>query len=166
MTDDDWEVGDFSSGATQRMTLVGEPTIVRRFSFPFLHAQLVIEYNGSLPDWFPTIIASLEELADLPANWDSYGAKPIRRPSILAAIELLLCVVDDKTPAPIVVPTNRGTVMFEWHTRGIDLEVEVFSPGRLHVAFEVAGEDAEQEMEMDSDLSPLIDCIRRLADAD
>jgi hypothetical protein len=164
MTDDDWGSGDISTAATQRMTLVGWPTSVRRFSFPFLNGLLVIECEGSLPNWFQQTIASLDEVGNLPTNWDSYGARKIRHSSIRAAIELLLCVMDERTPAPAVVPTNRGTVMFEWHAGGVDLEVEAFGPGRAHVAFEDSREGTNWEAEIGSDLSRLVACIQRLSE--
>jgi hypothetical protein len=163
ITDEDWKFGDITTASTQRSTLACWPATVQRFRFPFLHGQLVIECQGSLPKWFQEAIASLDELGELPANWDSYGAKRIRHSSILAAIELLFCVMRDETPAPAVVPTNRGTVMLEWHTQGVDLEVEVIGPGRLHVAFENTGEGTEWEEEIGSNLSHLIECIDRLS---
>lgn len=166
ITDDDWKAGDISTASTQRMTLVGWSTTVRRFRFPFLHGELVIECEGSLPEWFPETIAALDELGDLTSNWDSYGARRIRRSSILATIELLLCVTGDGTPSPTVVPTNRGAVMLEWHTSGVDLEVEVYGPGRLHVTFEDAREGTEWDAEIGSDLSQLVECIRRLSKAE
>ena len=85
ITDDDWKTGDTSTASTQRMTLVGWPTTVRRFSFPFLQGQLLVEWDGPLPDWFEQAIASLDELGDLESNWDSYGAKRIRHSPIVAA---------------------------------------------------------------------------------
>ena len=72
-------------------------------------------------------------LVDLLPNWDSYGARQISGRSIGAAVDLLLQVMRVDTPQPAIVPTSDGFVQIEWHTRGIDLEVEVVSPTLIHV---------------------------------
>jgi hypothetical protein len=166
ITDEDWDVGNISTAATHRTTLVGRSTSLRRSLFPFLEDQLVVEYEGPLPGWFQDAIASLNELARLPVNWDSYGAGKIRHSSIIATVELLLCIMRDDTPVPALVPTNRCTVQVEWHTRGIDLEVEVRGPGRLHVAFEDAHDGTEWDADISSDLSQLVNSIERLSERD
>ena len=75
----------------------------------------------------------LLELLKLPANWDNEGALPIRLENVLAAIDISRDVMQSTTPAPSVVPTNRGGVQLEWHTGGLDLEVEIVSPTRVVV---------------------------------
>ena len=115
---------------------------------------------------FSTAIASLKELARLPENWDSYGAERIRQSSILATIKLLFCIMLDDTPVPALVPTNRRTVLVEWHTRGIDLEVEVLAPDRFHVTFADAWDGSEWEADIGSDQSQLVQSIERLSQRD
>ena len=114
-------------------------------------------------DWFPDAVASLDELAHLPVNWDSYGAGTIRHASILATLELLLRIMRENTPLPALVPTNRRTVLLEWHARGIDLEVEVHGADRLQVAFEDSRDGTEWEAELGSDLTRLVECVERLS---
>jgi hypothetical protein len=82
------------------------------------------------------IIDEFRSLMALPPNWDSYGARRISVWSIEAAVGLLLQVMRVDTPHPSIVPTSDGYVQIEWHTRGIDLEVEVISPALIHVAYE------------------------------
>jgi hypothetical protein len=115
---------------------------------------------------FPDVVAALDELAQLPANWDSYGAGTIRHSSLLATLELLLRIMRENTPMPALVPTNRRTILVEWHTRGIDLEVEVHGSDRLHVAFEDSRDGTEWEAELGSDLTRLVECIERLSKRD
>lgn len=111
-------------------------------------------------------IASLQEIARLPENWDSYGAERIRQSSILATIKLLYCVMRGDIPVPALVPTNRRTVLVEWHTRGIDLEVEVLATDRFHVAFADARDGSEWEADIGSDQSQLVQSIERLSQRD
>ncbi len=166
ITEEDWEVGDISMVSTHGASLVAFRTSIRRFAFPFLGGQLVLESESLLPSWFRYTVASLDELARLPANWDSYGAMRIRHSSILATVGLLASIAREDTPSPSVVPTNRGTVMLEWHVRGIDLEVEVFGPGRLHVAFEDVSDGTQWEAEIGSDLTRLVECVEPLSQTD
>jgi hypothetical protein len=46
-----------------------------------------------------------------------------------------------------VVPTARGGIQLEWHTRGIDLEIELAVPEGIHVLYEDAAGEEEWELE-------------------
>jgi hypothetical protein len=164
ITDRDWSVTDISTAASPRTTLVWD-VCVRRVELPLLDAQLVVYWEGRLPEWFGKIVASLDQIGHLPSNWDSYGAKPVRHSSILATVDLLLWIMRDDIPAPAVVPTNRGTVTLEWHTRGVDLEIEVLGRGRSHVVFEDSYSATQWEDDVGSDLKRLTECIERLSKA-
>ena len=121
------------------------------------------ETDSPRPAWFGEAVASLNEVSRLPANWDSYGASPIRHSSGMAAMKLLSRVASETTPRPSIVPTVRGTVMLEWHTRGIDLEIEVLGPGQLHVAFEDIHSDVAWESDIGLDVTRVVECIERLS---
>jgi hypothetical protein len=68
------------------------------------------------------------ELLELPPGWNSYNAKPIRKENVNFALSLLGQIMRHDTPVPSVVPLVRGGVQFEWHTRGISLELSIYSP--------------------------------------
>ena len=106
---------------------------------------------------------ALIELLDLPENWDSYGARSINREIALSALQLLSETMPDDTPTPAVVPTNRGGVQLEWHTRGIDLEIEIQSIGRIYVSYEDHRSGDEWEAELTSDLTRLSDALSELS---
>ena len=165
-TDDDWNRREISTAGRIWKSEARSPTTMRRYQFSLLGAQLVVESEERLPEWFHATVASLDALGQLAENWDSYGARRVKHSSILATVELLLTLMRDNLPAPTCVPTNRGNVIFEWHTRGIDLEVEVLGPGRLHVAFENPREKTEWEADLTSDLTKLVQCVDELARAD
>ena len=86
-----------------------------------------------LPGWLTQTDQALQELLCLPPNWNSYGAQPISPDNVTAAKDLLRAIVRPETPQPSVVPTVSGGVQLEWHTGGIDLEIEIQAPGQLHV---------------------------------
>lgn len=162
ISDDAWSPGNAGNTATQMELLSEWPAAARRTVFPFLEGQLIIENLDQPTPWLPRAIHALDGLGCLPANWDSYGAQTIRHSNILATVELLLAVMRDDTPLPSFVPTNRRTILLEWHVGGFDLEVEVRGTGRLHVAFEDAHDGTAWEAELNSDLTKLVNCIERL----
>jgi hypothetical protein len=106
---------------------------------------------------------SLVGLLSLGQGWNSYGARPVDPLKVVAALELLAQVMSDSAPAPTVVPTSRGGVQLEWHTLGIDLEVEVQSPQRFQVSFEDSRSNVEWEGELTLDMTPLAKFISSLS---
>ena len=113
------------------------------------------------PPWLQPTVQALEELLMLPAGWDSYGARPVDPQHALAMVHMLYGIMRDTSPAPSVVPTNRGGVQVEWHRGGIDLEIETLSPHRFLVSYEDA--DSEWEAEIISDWTRLGPVISRLS---
>lgn len=76
------------------------------------------------PQWLqPTILRML----DLP--WDDYNwnddAKPTDPDAAFKLLALLASILDDDAPPPYIVPTWCGGVQAEWHTNGVDLEIEI-----------------------------------------
>lgn len=67
-------------------------------------------------------------LTRLPRDWDTYGAERITWRAAAWGAWLALTM----RPAPgCIVPTNRGGVQLEWHTAGVDFELELDRCGRL-----------------------------------
>ena len=80
----------------------------------------------TLPPWLTTsAVGIIRELLDLPAGWNSYGAKPVDAAAAAAALNLLVRSCKSSTPEPAIVPTNAGGTQIEWHTQGVDLELEI-----------------------------------------
>ena len=104
--------------------------------------------EGGLPPWLEPAIDELKALVQLPNDWNSYGARPVARWAAEETLIVLLETMDSATPQPIVVPTNRGGVQLEWHTEGIDLEIEILGSGQYSVLFEdrQSGDEWEQEL--------------------
>ena len=93
--------------------------------------------TNTLPSWFFNSIQQLGYLqASLKDDWDSYGAKKISPQSVDLAIDLLQLIVQSDTPPPSLVPSPSGHIQAEWHTGGIDLEVEFESATSIRVLFE------------------------------
>ncbi|RPI87568.1 MAG: hypothetical protein EHM42_05090, partial [Planctomycetaceae bacterium] len=119
-----FDSSDIGTADSSQSSVVGWPQATREYHYPFLNREVVI-HSQTPPRWMEPVLAALDNLGRLPENWDSYGAVPIRQASLWAAVELLADVMHDETPLPTAVPTSHGAVQLEWHTRGIDLEIEV-----------------------------------------
>lgn len=136
--------------------------------FKFLGRTYRYSYTGRPLQWLPSIVGQLQELADFPEDWDSYGAPMIDRNCIEGALQLLANLIDPdrapSTPVPSVVPTSTGTVLLEWHTNGIDLEIEVLAPHRFHVVVEDSRHEKDSaEFDVDTDLDRVAKFIGRLS---
>jgi hypothetical protein len=126
--------------------------------------QGTVAHSKRAPDWLPEAEEALRKLLSLPQNWNSYGALPIQPQNVQSAIQLLEKLVRSDTPRPIVTPTVRGGVQLEWHTRGIDLEIEIDPPGHYQVLFEDPKADVLLELVLDaSDLARLQELLAQFS---
>lgn len=58
----------------------------------------------------------LQQISQLPANWDAFGAAPIQQNTAVnahCALNVLLLYA----PVPDITPNTNGTVSFEWETQ-------------------------------------------------
>jgi hypothetical protein len=112
------------------------------------------------PAWLGSSIGRLRELLALPRNWDSYGAEPVRVEAAQSMLDVLGATMKPDSPAPTIVPSSHGHLQAEWHTNGIDLEVEVVTPVEIHVFYRDAHRTWEKPLS--SDLSELAAAVRKL----
>lgn len=115
------------------------------------------------PPWAAEVAARFQHLLALKADWDSYGAPPLREDAVDSAFDLLMQLAQPSTPPPEVVPMVSGGVQFEWHRQGVDLEVEVHSRFRFEVFYEdTATGDTVEEVAV-ADLTRLGMWVRHLS---
>lgn len=75
-----------------------------------------------------TPFEQLDLLRQAQPNWDGYGADAPRPECVDAAIRFLRNNPDvGRLPAPYVMPTRVGGVLFAWHDGPHQLEIEVES---------------------------------------
>lgn len=125
--------------------------------------KLTLETEGEEPEWLMPVFSALSELLALSPSWDTYGAPCVDPRSVASALETLSWVMKSDTIVPTVVPTVQGGVQLEWHTRGIDLEIEVSPLGGSSVCFHDRQDDAEWEGELRFNLSRLQGVVLRLS---
>jgi hypothetical protein len=102
------------------------------------------------------------ELLELPPGWNSYNARPIRKENVNFALGFLGQTMLADTPVPNVIPMVRGGVQLEWHTRGINLEVSIYSPGEISFLAEDV-RSGDNPVEGESDLAALRQWVERLS---
>jgi hypothetical protein len=107
--------------------------------------KLELTIKGSFPI-FKKFFSRIEALYSLPQNWDSYGAETISYEAATNAVRLFCEVMLEETPMPQIVPTNKGTLQFEWHECGIDLEIDISEDGSICTFFEdlQSGKDPDE----------------------
>lgn len=103
--------------------------------------SIYIKGAALLPKWFEMARDALNAMSALPADWNSYAARQIDPVAVTGAVEILLAIMEDKTPLPTFVPVSNGGVLLEWHTLAADLEAAVLPNGRAHVVFEKVGSE-------------------------
>jgi hypothetical protein len=107
-----------------------------------------IHASGVMPRAFAKSVEAVLDLLTLPAGWNSYSAEPVAQHTAIRAIRLLAELLGPDTPQGAVVPTVRGGIQLEWHTKGVNIEVYVESPDEVSFFAEdvAAGETVEEPL--------------------
>lgn len=100
-----------------------------------------IQASGPMPRPFLKGVEGVVDLLSLPAGWNSYSAKPIQRQNAIRAIRLLAEFLGSETPSPAAVPTVRGGIQLEWHTKGVNIEIYIHSPENVSFFADRVGSD-------------------------
>jgi len=97
--------------------------------------------------WMTGVLQEVDELAQLPAGWDSYGADPPEPNLVATARRLIELIADERLPAPAVVTATRmGGIQFEWGSHdGVYFEVECAAPDEVEYYFVDSRRGVEEE---------------------
>lgn len=128
-----------------------------------LRQHLAMASEERAPEWLPEAEEAIRQLTTVAPNWNSYGARAVQPLIIQSAIKLLREIVRSDTPRPSVGPTARGGIQLEWHTRGMDLEIELDLPERIQVLYEDAAGEEEWELEPGTSRERLTNLTARLS---
>lgn len=119
----------------------------------------------SVPDWVGVVEERLNRLQELTYNWDRQGALPNRYDVVVFATTFMQQILFDNTAAPQILPLASGGLQLEWHTKGIDLEIEIAAPNEVYIIFEdELAPETNFDTELNSDYSSLIGPIKALSE--
>jgi hypothetical protein len=110
-----------------------------------------------------SVVKRIQDLAQLPENWDSYGGRTISAVSVFSALQFVGTTVGPSTPHPSVVPTSEGGLQLEWHRAGVDLEVEFLPSGARSVYFFDSASNESWERELGPATRDVDEVIAKLA---
>ncbi len=135
--------------ALARPAVAMEPpeAVLRKVTIRKRGPEVAVEIDASrpMPRSFLKGLESVVDLLRLPAGWNSYSAKPIATETATHAIRLLAEFLNSQTPPPAVVPTVRGGIQLEWHTKGVNLEIYIDSANRVTFFAEQIDSDESSE---------------------
>jgi hypothetical protein len=90
--------------------------------------RIVVDRSADLS---ASLRARIQELSELPGNWDGEGAKAVKIHVLADIVEVLRRFSQwrGNLDAPFLAPTFEGFVQIEWHGPKRSLEIEAVSGG-------------------------------------
>jgi hypothetical protein len=141
----------FDAGSTMTGRTMRGRTLQVGTAVTYTHPQLKIAVGGDAPDWIHSTVRSTIGLLSLGENWDSRGARAVSRKSVEEVVRFLHRTAELSLPRPSVVPTCDGRIQVEWHTQGVDLEIESLGMDRFRLYFCNDAEGVETEIDLTSE---------------
>jgi hypothetical protein len=117
--------------------------------------------SAHFPNWLDNAIIALNRASALPANWDTYDARPVNQRTLEHALQILTRIMKDDSPIPEILATSHGGVQFLWNTPGRELKVAVNAPYRGEYYYCDEAKDEEEEEPFSLELEAI---SRRLSD--
>lgn len=117
-----------------------------------------------------TAIRKLDELQNLPQDWDSYGADPISQNAIETAKSIIISVmksfsnaIGDVVQLTDVIPIADGGVQLEWVGPHAELEVEISPNSNISLLYiSGSGDRRNYEESEDNSINAVYAMIARL----
>jgi len=133
-----------------------------------LHKVMTI--SNSSTSMLITAMRKLDELKNLPEDWDSYGADPISPNAIAKAKSIIISVVKsfsnaigDVVQLTDVIPIADGGVQLEWVGPHAELEIEISPNGTIGFLYiSGSGDRRKYEESEDNSLNDVYAKIARL----
>ena len=97
--------------------------------------ELYVEAARMKSAWY-RFQRQIRQISMLPADWNSYGARPVSIQAINEAIRAVSYLSASHMPIPDAVPLPSGGVQLEWRDSVFDIEIRVDSNGFCHVSVE------------------------------
>jgi hypothetical protein len=136
-------------------------------AFGFLKLKEISKSNSLTQ---ATALRKLDELKNLPEDWDSYGADPISPNAIAKAKSIITSVmiafggiIGNVVQLTDVIPIADGGVQLEWVGPHAELEIEISPNGNIGLLYISVSEDRRNyEEAKDTSLNDVYTMIARL----
>ncbi len=152
----DWDRSWALSGASRELDHARDLASRQWVARPALEAQLMRASNA---------LRTLDEFAELDADWDSYGANPISEIAIEKARAILHWVaaygILPEGPEPVAVPLADGGVQLEWLGNVETLEVEISPEGNFRFFTPVGTDTPKMSAFASSSFIDVVDTLGR-----
>jgi hypothetical protein len=148
------------TAAVEQPSLVLRRVVIRKQG-PALFVEVYA--NRPMSQTFLKSVEAVADLLSLPPGWNSYSAKPIEHQSATQAIRLLAEFLKPSTPLPSVVPTVRGGIQLEWHTKGANVEIYIESSNEVSFFAEEAGSGKSSDVPLSGHENELMSWLERLS---
>lgn len=118
---------------------------------PLGKSMVRIEHVGELPQWMRDALSRLNQVAQMPSNWDTYGAIPVNQRTLEHALLVLTKLMPSSKRLPQILASSHGGVLLQWDDGRRELEVSVDGPmrGTVYFSDDEAGEQEEGQLELD-----------------
>lgn len=129
-----WSIEDACLGGPSGLKTRVSSLLGRRLAT--LSERHAIVVDADTPLWLGAALRRLQQLTQLPDDWDGYGSPPVGQNDARLAQAFLEHAGFD-IPEPTVVPYQGGGLQIEWSTNDCYLEIDVNAVKRqLFVLFE------------------------------
>ena len=98
---------------------------------------------SSAREWQLNARKQLNEVRDLPAEWDGYGSPVLSEPAYQQACKLIFAVEVEFLPTPHLGPESGGAVQFDWCYGNHALELHFLADGSVSYLKSVNGDCVE-----------------------
>ena len=98
---------------------------------------------SSARGWQLDALKQLNEVRDLPADWDGYGSPVLSEPANQQACKFIFAVEVEFLPTPHLGPESGGAVQFDWCCGNHALELHFLADGTVSYLKTVNGECVE-----------------------
>lgn len=108
----------------------------------------------------PDYRSRIQRFAQLSANWDSYDASPFDPVVVARAKELVTDLMRVGIPEPNLIPASSGSIILEWWTDILHLEIDIDPQGEDVVFIEL--QEGNTSAEYVGNLAGITNKYRRL----
>lgn len=129
-------------------------------AFPF--SRRITLNRNSANEWTSALGGKFNKLTALPPGWDGYTGRPVSFTCARFAAHLIERLFDDELPPPSLVPGSDGTLQFEWHMNGYDVEVDVLGEYNVLATRYDCLDGSVEELPLDTDFTALAGWISEL----